>query len=143
MSETKTFTIDAFLKAVQTKSFTVDAILQNVGEITLGSLVLIVDYDGIKPKYSKLTAKHTILGATNSKRQQLGRDSTEYEVSGIMEGANRDTDMTTLKNYYLNHTEVIFQGYVDPGVNVRVIELKESDLYTHWVWSIKIEETGT
>jgi len=127
----------------ETKTFSAGALLTKTGEITLGALALVVDYDGIKPKYHKLTAKHTILGATNSKRQNLGRDSTEYEVKGIMEGANKDTDMTTLRNYYLNHTEVIFQGYMDLGVNVRIIELQEVDLYTYWEWKITIEETGT
>lgn len=126
----------------ETKTFSAGAILTKSGEITLGSLVLVVDYDGIRPKYYKRTAKHSILGATNSKRQNLGRDSTEYEVKGIMEGANKDTDMTTLRNYYLDHTEVLFMGYVSPGVNVRILELVERDLYTYWEWRIVVEETG-
>ncbi len=127
----------------ETKTFSIGAILTKVGEITLGSLVLVVDFGGIQPRYHKLTAKHSILGATNSKRQNMGRDSTEYEVTGIMEGADRDTDMTTLRNYHLNHTEVIFQGYVDPGINIRVLELAERDMYTYWEWKIIIEVTGT
>ena len=156
MSETKTFTVDALLEATQTKTFTVDAvvverltktftvdaILNVSGEITLGSLILDVDYNGINPIYHKLTAKHSILGATNSKRQELGRDSTEYEVTGFMSGADRDANMTILRNYYLNHTEVFFQGYVDPGVHVRIIEFTDRDFNTYWEWKMLIEETG-
>lgn len=140
----KTFTADAILiQDGRIRTFTADAVLQLDGEITLGSLVLVVDFGGIEPRYHKITAKHSILGATNSKRQNMGRDSTEYEVTGIMEGADRNADMTTMRNYYLNHTEVIFQGYVDPGINVRVIDLAERDMYTYWEWKIVIEVTGT
>ena len=126
----------------ETKTFTVDTILNVSGETTLGSLILDVDYNGINPMYHKLTAKHSILRATNSKRQELGRDSTEYEVTGIMEGTDRDTNMTTLRNYYLNNTEVLFQGYTDPSVFVKIIELTERNLITYWEWTLKIEETG-
>ena len=125
-----------------TKTFSADAILTKVGEITLGSLVLVVDYDGIEPRYFKRMAKHSILTASDSKRQNLGRDSTQYAIKGVMEGTDKDTDMTTLRNYYLNHTEVLFQGYVSPGVNVRVIELRERDLITYWEFLIVVEETG-
>lgn len=110
--------------------------------ITLGSLTLVVDYNGIIPRYFKRMAKHSILGATDSKRQNMGRDSAQYEVKGIMEGASKDTDMTTLRNYYLNHTEVSFSGYTASPVNVRVIELREIDLVTYWEYSVIIEETG-
>ena len=142
MSETKTFTTDSMLEATLTKTLTVDAILNVSGEITLGSLILDTDYNGINPIYHNLTAKHSILSATNSKRQYLGRDSTEYEVKGIMVGTDRDTNMTTLRNYYLNNTEVLFQGYTDPSVLVKIIELTERSFYTYWDWTLKIEETG-
>lgn len=111
--------------------------------ITLGSLTLIVDYDGIEPKYFKNTAKHTILGATNSKRQNLGRDSTQYEIKGITEGPDKDTDMQTIRNYYLSHNEISFTGYTASPVNVRIIDLEETDLVTYWEYKITIEETGT
>ena len=142
MSETKTFTVDALMEATLTKTLTVDAILNVSGEITLGSLILEVDYNGIGPVYHNLTAKHSILGATNSKRQYLGRDSTEYEVTGVMEGTDRDANMLILRNYFLNNTEVLFQGYTDPSVLVKIIEFTERDFITYWDWSLKIEETG-
>lgn len=139
----KTFTADAILQATLTKSFSVDAILEIPGQITLGILTLPVDFDGIRPEYSKISAKHTILGASNSKRQELGRDSDRYELKGIMEGVDRDTDMETLRNYYLNSTEVSFQGYTTLPVNVRVIEFQELNLFTYWEWQLMIEITGT
>ena len=111
--------------------------------ITLGSLTLVVDYNGIIPRYFKRMAKHSILGATDSKRQNLGRDSTQYEVKGIMEGASRDADMTTLRNYYLDHDEISFSGYTGSPVNIRIIELKEINLVTYWEYRIILEETGT
>jgi len=142
VSETKTFTVDALLEATLTKTFTVDAILNVAGEITLGSLILDTDYNGIGPIYHNLTAKHSILNATNSKRQYLGRDSTEYELTGVMEGTDRDANMLILRNYFLNNTEVLFQGYTDPSVHVKIIEFTERNFITYWDWSLKIEETG-
>lgn len=138
----KTFAADAILKGTYTKTFALDAILQLAGEITLGALSLIVDYDGIKPNYYKRTAKHSILGATNSKRQYTGSDSTQYEVEGIFEGATRDADMATMRGYYQDNDVVAFQGYTDLAVQVRIIELKEIELTAHWEYKIKIEETG-
>lgn len=111
--------------------------------ITLGTVTLTVDYDGITPQYKKRTAKHTILGATESKRQYLGRDSTQYNLDGITLGTNKDTDMTTLRDYYLNHTEISFAGYTASAVNVRIIKLRETDYYTYWDYSLVLEVTGT
>lgn len=112
-------------------------------DIELGSLTLIVDYNGIRPRYFNRTAQHSILDATESKRQYLGRDSTQYEIKGIMEGVDRDADMTTLRNYFLDNTEVSFSGYTTAPVNVRVIELREINLITYWEYTIVVEETGT
>lgn len=111
--------------------------------ITLGSLTLTVDYNGIIPRYFKRTAKHSILNAINSKRQNIGRDSHQYEIRGIMEGADRDTDEATLRNIYLDNDQVSFEGYTDSAVNVRVIEFTEIDLVTYWEYTILVEETGT
>jgi len=124
------------------KTFTADAILYLDGKITLGALTLTVDYDEIRPKYKINSAKHTILSASNSKRQFLGRDSHQYDIKGIFSGANKDTDMTTMRNYYLNNTEIAFQGYTDLAVQVRIIDLEERDYYTYWEYKITIEETG-
>lgn len=125
-----------------TKTFKADAILTKTGEIILGALMLIVDYDGITPKYGKNTAQHSFLGATNSKRQYLGRDSHQYEIKGIFEGTNKDTDMATLRNYFLNDNEIAFQGYTSTAVQVKILELEELDLVTYWEYTILIEETG-
>lgn len=126
-----------------TKTFTADAIIKVEDEITLGSLVLIVDYNGIKPRHIKNTVKHSILGGTQSRRQTLGRDSTQYEIKGIFEGANKDADMETLRNYFLNNTVVAFQGHTDLSVQVTLISpFEEQDLITYWAWKIVVEETG-
>lgn len=138
----KTFTADAILKGTYTKTFTADAILYISEKITLGALTLTVDWDEIRPKYEKKTAKHTILGATNSKRQYIGRDSHQYDIQGIFSGTNKDTDMETLRNYYLNNTEIAFQGYTSLSVQVRIIDLEERDYYTYWEYKLTIEETG-
>lgn len=138
----KTFAMDAILKATFTKTFTMDAILNLDGEITLGALTLIVDFDGIQPRYFKRTSKHSILSATNSKRQYLGRDSTQYEIKGIFESATRDADMETLKDYYLDNDVVAFQGYTSLAVQTRIIELREIDLITYREYKIIVEETG-
>ncbi len=111
--------------------------------ITLGGLTLTVDYNGIIPRYFKRTVKHSILTATDSKSQYLGRDSHQYEIRGIMEGADRDTDMATLRAMFLDNDEVSFEGYTDSAVNVRVIELTEINLVTYWEYTILVEETGT
>ena len=138
----KTFSVDAILEGTYAKTCAVDAVLELSGEITLGALTLIVDVDGVRPKYFKRTSKHSILGATNSKRQYTGSDSIQYEVRGIFEGVNRDTDMATLRGYYTDNDEIAFQGYTSTAVQVRIIELKEVEHVVHWEWKIKIEETG-
>ena len=143
MALTKTFTSDAILiQDERTKTFVADAILNLAGVITLGAQTLTVDYDGIKPKYFKRTSKHSILGATNSKRQYTGSDSTQYEVEGIWDGATMDADMAIMRGYYQNNNVVAFQGYTDLAVQVRIIELREVELTAHWEWKITIEETG-
>ena len=111
--------------------------------ITLGSVTLIVDWDGIESRYFKNTAKHSLLGATDSKRQYLGKDSNQYKIKGIFEGASKDTDMQTIRNYYLNNTEVSFSGYTTSAVNVRIIEIVEKDFFTYWEYDLVVEETGT
>ena len=143
MALTKTFSMDAVLiQDGRTKTFSADAILSLAGEITLQALTLIVDIDGIKPKYYKRTAKHSILGSTNSKRQYTGSDSTIYEVKGIFEGATRDADMAIMRAYYQDHDVLAFQGYTALAVQVRILELKEVEYAAHWEYKIKIEETG-
>lgn len=144
MALTKTFTCDAFLtQDGRTKTFAADAVLTlGAGVITLGAQTLTVDYKGIKPKYYKRTSKHSILGATNSKRQYTGSDSTIYEVSGIWDGATRDADMAIMRAYYQDHDVVAFQGYTALAVQTRILELKEVEYAAHWEWKIKIEETG-
>ena len=139
----KTFTADAILKATFTKTLTADAILKIVGEITLGAQTLTVDFDGIKPRRFKRTSKHSILGATNSKRQYLGADSTQYEIEGIWDGSTRDADMAIMRGYYDNNDEIAFQGYADLlASQVRIIELREDELTVHWEYRIIVEETG-
>jgi len=109
--------------------------------ITLGTLTLEVDLAGVKPNYKKNTVKHSILGGTLSRRQNVGLDSSQYELKGIFYGTDKETDLQTLRDYFFNNTEIEFTGYTASSVNVRVIEFTELELSCHWDFSILIEET--
>lgn len=111
--------------------------------ITLGGLTLEVDADGIEEIHSSREVRHSILNATESKRQFLGFDSKQYRLTGIFSGTNKDADASTLRVYFENRTICAFSGYtgLTATINVRVIApFSLNEHPTYWDFKIIVEK---
>ena len=108
--------------------------------ITLGTVTLdtYVDFDGIKPKKNKKTKEFSFPGANISRFQNMGTNSAEWSVEGLIGRPAGDADAVTLEGYYDNDTEISF--VYDETHDVKIMDFEIVDMITYWSFSLMLRE---